>query len=112
MSDNQPSELSRMNAFVAKAPQDNYNIDQYKHQLCRQLPSGQEECLKLKLECKYIRWFILVQVLVLVVLVKSYRLINKRVVLVVEMFAEMQKLGFFCALPMDPTKTHMECQRL
>ncbi|KAI9021531.1 hypothetical protein CLU79DRAFT_753701 [Phycomyces nitens] len=81
MSDNQPSELSRLNAFVAKAPQDNYNIDQYKHQLCRQLPSGQEECLKLKLEF-------------------------------VEMFSEMQKLGFFCALPMDPTKTHMECQRL
>ncbi|RUS20702.1 hypothetical protein BC937DRAFT_94553 [Endogone sp. FLAS-F59071] len=29
----------------------------------------------------------------------------------VEMFDEMQKLGFFCALPTDPKKTHMECQR-
>ncbi|KAI8339875.1 hypothetical protein BC941DRAFT_418801 [Chlamydoabsidia padenii] len=29
-----------------------------------------------------------------------------------EMFSEMQKLGFFCALPMDPTQIHMECRRV
>ncbi|EIE88174.1 hypothetical protein G6F46_009980 [Rhizopus delemar] len=29
-----------------------------------------------------------------------------------QMFSEMQNLGFFCALPMDPTKTHMECRRV
>ncbi|KAI9287487.1 hypothetical protein BC943DRAFT_274522 [Umbelopsis sp. AD052] len=29
-----------------------------------------------------------------------------------EMFSQMQKLGFFCALPMDPTKTHMECKHV
>ncbi|KAI9280721.1 hypothetical protein BY458DRAFT_500168 [Sporodiniella umbellata] len=29
-----------------------------------------------------------------------------------QMFSEMQKLGFFCALPMDPKKTHMECRRV
>ncbi|KAI7866196.1 hypothetical protein BDF14DRAFT_1728840 [Spinellus fusiger] len=74
-------ELARLNQFVEKAPQNNYNIDQYKNQLCRQIPGKQEECLKLNLEF-------------------------------VQMFGEMQKLGFFCALPMDPKKTHMECQRV
>ncbi|GAB5589022.1 hypothetical protein Unana1_03922 [Umbelopsis nana] len=29
-----------------------------------------------------------------------------------QMFSQMQKLGFFCALPMDPTKTHMECKHV
>ncbi|KAI8342608.1 hypothetical protein BC941DRAFT_413283 [Chlamydoabsidia padenii] len=29
-----------------------------------------------------------------------------------EMFSQMQKLGFFCALPMDPTQVHMECRRI
>lgn len=29
-----------------------------------------------------------------------------------QMFSQMQKLGFFCALPMDPTKTYMECYRV
>ncbi|KIJ44221.1 hypothetical protein M422DRAFT_67521 [Sphaerobolus stellatus SS14] len=27
-----------------------------------------------------------------------------------QMFAAMQENGFFCALPMDPEKTHMECK--
>ena len=46
------NELERINKFVAVAPQNSYNIDQYKGQICRQLPGGQEECLKLNLECK------------------------------------------------------------
>ncbi|KAI8979452.1 hypothetical protein BDF20DRAFT_869581 [Mycotypha africana] len=29
-----------------------------------------------------------------------------------QMFSQMQKLGFFCALPMDPTETYMECRRV
>ncbi|KAI9253032.1 hypothetical protein BY458DRAFT_522606 [Sporodiniella umbellata] len=29
-----------------------------------------------------------------------------------QMFSEMQSLGFFCALPMDPSKIHMECRRV
>jgi len=29
-----------------------------------------------------------------------------------KMFESMQELGFFCALPMDPGQTHMECRRL
>ncbi|PCH38267.1 hypothetical protein WOLCODRAFT_149213 [Wolfiporia cocos MD-104 SS10] len=29
-----------------------------------------------------------------------------------EMFAAMQAQGFFCALPMDPSRTHMECRRI
>ncbi|KAI8070975.1 hypothetical protein BC940DRAFT_235235 [Gongronella butleri] len=29
-----------------------------------------------------------------------------------EMFSQMQKLGFFCALPMDPTLTYLECRRV
>lgn len=32
--------------------------------------------------------------------------------LATQMFSQMQKLGFFCALPMDPTKTHMECKHV
>ncbi|KAK1218262.1 hypothetical protein PQX77_014635 [Marasmius sp. AFHP31] len=28
------------------------------------------------------------------------------------MFEAMQSLGFFCALPIDPGKTHMECKPL
>lgn len=28
------------------------------------------------------------------------------------MFEAMQKYGYFCALPSDPTKTHMECKPL
>ncbi|KAL1930131.1 hypothetical protein VTP01DRAFT_1285 [Rhizomucor pusillus] len=78
---NDQKELERLDKFVEAAPQNSYNIDQYKQQLCRQLPGGQEECLKLNLEYS-------------------------------QMFSEMQKLGFFCALPMDPTKTHMECRRV
>ncbi|ORY94853.1 hypothetical protein BCR43DRAFT_494703 [Syncephalastrum racemosum] len=75
------NELARLDKFVAAAPQNGYNLDQYKQQVCRQLPGNQEECLKLNLEYA-------------------------------QMFSEMQKLGFFCALPMDPTKTHMECRRV
>ncbi|KAI7904542.1 uncharacterized protein BX663DRAFT_502737 [Cokeromyces recurvatus] len=29
-----------------------------------------------------------------------------------QMFSQMQKLGFYCALPMDPTETYMECRRV
>ncbi|KAI8340355.1 hypothetical protein EDC96DRAFT_335788 [Choanephora cucurbitarum] len=29
-----------------------------------------------------------------------------------QMFSKMQELGFFCQLPMDPTKTYMECRRV
>ncbi|KAL1921634.1 uncharacterized protein VTP21DRAFT_10276 [Calcarisporiella thermophila] len=29
-----------------------------------------------------------------------------------EMFSQMQRLGFFCALPLDPSQTHMECRRV
>ncbi|KAI7876176.1 hypothetical protein K492DRAFT_198674 [Lichtheimia hyalospora FSU 10163] len=79
--DNKSTEVDRLNKFVDAAPQYSYNIDQYRGQICRQLPGGQEECLKLSLEYT-------------------------------EMFSQMQKLGFFCALPMDPKKTHMECTRV
>ncbi|VDC00871.1 unnamed protein product [Peniophora sp. CBMAI 1063] len=27
-----------------------------------------------------------------------------------KLFEAMQSQGFFCALPIDPTRTHMECQ--
>lgn len=47
-----PNEVERLNKFVEAAPQYSYNIDQYQGQICRQLPGGQEECLKLSLECK------------------------------------------------------------
>jgi len=29
-----------------------------------------------------------------------------------QLFEAMQDNGFFCALPMDPTRTHMECTRI
>ncbi|GBE82356.1 hypothetical protein BKA93DRAFT_724475 [Sparassis latifolia] len=29
-----------------------------------------------------------------------------------KMFEAMQAQGFFCALPMDPSRTHMECRRI
>ncbi|KAK7693319.1 hypothetical protein QCA50_002886 [Cerrena zonata] len=29
-----------------------------------------------------------------------------------QMFQTMQDQGFFCALPMDPARTHMECFRI
>ncbi|KIM87562.1 hypothetical protein PILCRDRAFT_815113 [Piloderma croceum F 1598] len=29
-----------------------------------------------------------------------------------KLFKAMQDQGFFCALPMDPARTHMECTRL
>ncbi|ALO60415.1 hypothetical protein CNB04245 [Cryptococcus deneoformans JEC21] len=28
------------------------------------------------------------------------------------LFKSMQSLGFYCALPAEPTRTHMECNRL
>ncbi|WWC69206.1 uncharacterized protein I206_103143 [Kwoniella pini CBS 10737] len=28
------------------------------------------------------------------------------------LFKSMQSLGFYCALPAEPTRTHMECQRI
>ncbi|TBU32367.1 hypothetical protein BD311DRAFT_785871 [Dichomitus squalens] len=28
------------------------------------------------------------------------------------LFQAMQDQGFYCALPMDPTRTHIECKRL
>ncbi|KAJ7197179.1 hypothetical protein GGX14DRAFT_471720 [Mycena pura] len=42
---------------------------------------------------------------------------NTRECLVLQMhskrlFEAMQNLGFFCALPMDPERTHMECNRI
>ncbi|KAI0637091.1 hypothetical protein C8Q77DRAFT_1269696 [Trametes polyzona] len=29
-----------------------------------------------------------------------------------QLFQAMQDQGFFCALPMDPTRTHIECKRI
>ncbi|KDQ60643.1 hypothetical protein JAAARDRAFT_31607 [Jaapia argillacea MUCL 33604] len=29
-----------------------------------------------------------------------------------KLFEVMQDNGFFCALPMDPSRTHMECRRM
>ncbi|KAI0664930.1 hypothetical protein C8Q70DRAFT_1049124 [Cubamyces menziesii] len=29
-----------------------------------------------------------------------------------QLFQAMQNQGFFCALPMDPTRTHIECKRI
>ncbi|KAI9301490.1 hypothetical protein BJ944DRAFT_243220 [Cunninghamella echinulata] len=75
------TELQKLDSFVNKAPGNDYTIDQKAQELCRQLPNGQQDCIKLNLEYT-------------------------------EMFSQMQKLGFFCALPMDPTQIHMECRRV
>ncbi|KAJ1911352.1 hypothetical protein IWQ60_010180 [Tieghemiomyces parasiticus] len=29
-----------------------------------------------------------------------------------EMFSVMQKLDFFCSLPIDPTQTYLECRKI
>lgn len=98
------NETSRLATFVESAPQYNYNIDQYKQRICRQLPGGQEECVKLNLEGKKNAK---------VVYQKGAGWLNCfRRKIVTRMFSEMQKLGFFCALPMDPTQTHIECTRV
>lgn len=46
------TELTRLDKFVEKAPGAFYTIDQKENELCRQMGDGQQECVKLKLECK------------------------------------------------------------
>jgi hypothetical protein len=43
-------ELQRLDEFVKQAPSGDYNIDQEKQRICRQLGSGQEKCVNLNLE--------------------------------------------------------------
>lgn len=46
-------ELARIDNFVKDAPGREYTIDQKSQTLCRQGLSGQRECVKLNLECKF-----------------------------------------------------------
>ncbi|CAG7854010.1 SubName: Full=Uncharacterized protein {ECO:0000313/EMBL:CCA73265.1} [Serendipita indica DSM 11827] len=72
-----------LKAFIAKAPTAKYTFDSERgapeSELCRQ-PDG-----NVSKECRMIH-------------MKSTRL-----------FEAMQNLGFYCALPLNPGKTHMEC---
>lgn len=72
-----------LHSFVKKAPSAKYTFDSERDapeaELCRQ-PNGE-----LSKEC-------------IVIHMNSKRL-----------FEAMQDLGFFCALPLNPGKTHMEC---
>lgn len=47
------NELLRIDNFVKAAPGNDYTIDQKEQTLCRSAVSGQRECVKLNLECKY-----------------------------------------------------------
>ena len=45
-------ELDRLDKFVKDAPGNEYTIDQKEQELCRNFSGGQEQCIKLHLECK------------------------------------------------------------
>lgn len=45
-------ELDRLDSFVKIAPAAGYTIDQKEQELCREGSNGQQECIKLNLECK------------------------------------------------------------
>ncbi|TDL27277.1 hypothetical protein BD410DRAFT_782364 [Rickenella mellea] len=76
----------QLKSFVARAPNARYTFDSERDasesELCREQTGDQRR------EC------IMVQM-------QSKRL-----------FAAMQEHGFFCALPFDPSRTHMECTPL
>ncbi|KAJ7771724.1 hypothetical protein B0H16DRAFT_1514492 [Mycena metata] len=73
-----------LKTFIARAPAANYTFDSNRgapeSTLCRE-----EGTSNLSREC-------------IILQMQSKRL-----------FEAMQNLGFFCALPMDPNRTHMEC---
>lgn len=48
-----PDEFTRLDNFVKIAPGSEYTIDQKEQTLCRSSATGQRECVKLDLECKY-----------------------------------------------------------
>ncbi|KAJ7093217.1 hypothetical protein C8R44DRAFT_890981 [Mycena epipterygia] len=72
-----------LKAFIARAPASQYTFDSERDatqsEICR------AEAPNLAREC-------------IILQMHSKRL-----------FEAMQNLGFFCALPMDPKRTHMEC---
>ncbi|KAF8184906.1 hypothetical protein K438DRAFT_1837074 [Mycena galopus ATCC 62051] len=72
-----------LKAFVARAPTSRYTFDSERNapqsEICREQDGAGAK------EC-------------IVLQMHSKRL-----------FEAMQNLGFFCALPMDPKRTHMEC---
>ena len=35
-----------------------------------------------------------------------------RIIAAKSLFSTMQSLNFFCTLPQDPSKTHINCQRI
>ncbi|KAJ7090265.1 hypothetical protein B0H15DRAFT_948777 [Mycena belliarum] len=76
-----------LTSFIARAPTSRYTFDSERDaptsELCRQ-PDGAGSG-QLQKEC-------------IILQMHSKRL-----------FAAMQNLGFFCAMPMDPARTHMEC---
>ncbi|KAJ6606518.1 hypothetical protein DFH09DRAFT_1120459 [Mycena vulgaris] len=80
-----PNADAVLKAFIARAPAARYTFDSERDapqsEICRRPSSGDAAAT----EC-------------IVLQMHSKRL-----------FEAMQNLGFFCALPMDPTGTHMEC---
>ncbi|KAK9720542.1 hypothetical protein K7432_004086 [Basidiobolus ranarum] len=71
----------RLEKFVKQNESAEYLLDDKSNELCRTLPDGKQNCLKLSLDQK-------------------------------EMFSMMQKLNFFCTLPLEPEKTHIICKRI
>ncbi|KAJ7470295.1 hypothetical protein FB451DRAFT_1253261 [Mycena latifolia] len=76
-----------LKAFISRAPGSRYTFDSERDapqsELCRE--SASDGGANLAREC-------------IVLQMHSKRL-----------FEAMQNLGFFCAMPMDPARTHMEC---
>ncbi|CAO3623297.1 unnamed protein product [Cunninghamella blakesleeana] len=62
------TELQKFDSFVNEAPGNDYLIDQKAQELCRQLPNGEQNCIKLNLnilkcfhKCKSLVSFVLFQ---------------------------------------------------
>ncbi|KAF9792850.1 hypothetical protein BJ322DRAFT_79945 [Thelephora terrestris] len=72
----------QLKAFVEKTPQSKFTFDSERDS------QESEICRKLGKDSKECI---------------TLRMNSKR------LFESMQGLGFFCALPMDPSRTHMEC---
>ncbi|KAJ1979913.1 hypothetical protein H4R34_002655 [Dimargaris verticillata] len=72
--------VTSMYKFIQEDPNREYTVDANAQQVCRQLPNGNQSCIRVALDQK-------------------------------AMFEVMQKLDFFCTLPIDPEKTYLECKR-
>ncbi|KXN72417.1 hypothetical protein CONCODRAFT_77786 [Conidiobolus coronatus NRRL 28638] len=84
--DNKDSVKQKIEKFVNQAPEANYIIDDDQLAICRARAAGEDRASNEP--CVHLG-------------------VSQK-----EMFTAMQDLGFYCALPSDPTETYFKCQKI